>query len=118
MLPGGYIFVDNVAQPGPFFAACDFLLANPGWRELGRAAMDCDRDKAFDRHRTAINNTDFMVLRAPVMHGVGERPVNIERLRWWSRKVSGVRLELVPPDRPGILNVQVVLRGFGTIPAE
>ncbi len=46
--PGGYIVVDNVAQPGPFFAARDFLAANPDWCELGTAATDYDRDKAFD----------------------------------------------------------------------
>lgn len=116
--PGGYIFVDNVAQPGPFFAARDFLIANPDWRELGNAATSYDRDKAFDRRRTTILYTDFMVLRAPAMHGVGERPFNIGRIRWGSGQVTGVRLEIVPPDRPGRLNVEVVLRGFGTVPAE
>ena len=29
LAPGGFIVVDNVAQPGPFFAARDFLAANP-----------------------------------------------------------------------------------------
>ena len=63
--PGGYIVVDNVAQPGPFFAARDFLAANPDWCELGTAATDYDRDKAFDHRRSTIIDTDFMVLRAP-----------------------------------------------------
>jgi predicted O-methyltransferase YrrM len=116
--PGGYIFVDNVAQPGPFFAARDFLLANPDWRELGRAATDYDRSKAFDRWRTTIINTDFMVLRAPLTRQVGERPVNLARARWPSGKVSGVRLKVAPPAAPGMLSVQVVLRGFGTAPGE
>jgi predicted O-methyltransferase YrrM len=116
--PRGFIFVDNVAQPGPFFAACDFLTANPDWRELGRAATDYNREIAFDRRRTTIVNTDFMVLRAPLAHGVRERPINFGRVRLLSGKVSGVRLKLVPPDRPGILNLQVVLCGFGTQPAE
>jgi predicted O-methyltransferase YrrM len=116
--PGGYIFVDNVAQPGPFFAARDFLVANPGWRELGRAATDYDRSKAFDRWRTTILYTDFMVLRAPLTRQVGERPLNLTRRRWWSSKVDGVRLKVKPPAAPGTLSVQVVLRGFGTVPAE
>jgi hypothetical protein len=115
---GGYIFVDNIAQPGPFFAARDFLLANPDWRELGTAAADYDRGKAFDRFRRTILWTDFMVLRAPMQHSVTERPFNIGRVRWGAGKVAGVRLKLVPPDEPGELNVQVVLRGFGTVPAE
>jgi predicted O-methyltransferase YrrM len=116
--PGGYIFVDNVAQPGPFFAARDFLMANPDWRELGTAAANYDRGKAFDRYRRTILFTDFMVLRAPTRHSVGERPFNIGRVRWSSGKVTGVRIKLVPPNAPGILNVQVVLRGFGAAPGE
>lgn len=116
--PGGYIFVDNIAQPGPFFAARDFLLANPDWRELGGAAAGYDRGKAFDRYRRTILWTDFMVLRAPMRHSVGERPFNTGRIRWGAGKVTGVRLKLVPPAAPGTITVQVVLRGFGTVPAE
>jgi predicted O-methyltransferase YrrM len=116
--PGGYIFVDNVAQPGPFFAARDFLLANPDWRELGTAATDYDRGKAFDRYRRTILNTDFMVLRAPVRHAVGERPFNAGRVRTGAGKVTGVRLKFVPPPVPGSLDVQVVLRGFGAEAGE
>jgi hypothetical protein len=59
-----------------------------------------------------------MVLRAPMRHSVTERPFNIGRVRWSAGKVAGVRLKLVPPGEPGELNVQVVLRGFGTVPAE
>jgi predicted O-methyltransferase YrrM len=118
MAPGGFIFVDNIAQPGPFFAARDFLIANPDWREIGHAAADYDRGKAFDRYRRTIDSTDFMVLRAPRTRMVGERPYNIGRVRWPYGKVAGLRLKLVPPDQPGRLNVQIVLRGFGTVPAE
>jgi predicted O-methyltransferase YrrM len=116
--PDGYIFVDNVALPGPFFAARDFLIANSDWRELGGAATSYDRNKAFDRSRTTITNTDFIVLRAPHTRQVAERPVNLACTRWLSGKVSGVRLKVVPPAAPGTLSVQVALRGFGTAPAE
>src|SRR3984885_8923077 len=112
------VFVDNVAQPGPFFAARDFLAANPDWRELGTAATGYDRDKAFDHRRSTIVDTDFMVLRAPVVHGVGERPFTPGRTRWNSHRVVGPRLKLVPPPQRGRLTVQVVLRGFGAMPAE
>jgi len=118
LAPGGFIFVDNISQPGPFFAARDFLAANPSWRELGSAATDYNRDKAFDSGRGTIVETDFFVLRAPVTYGVGERPFNIARIRWGTGKVAGVRLKLVPPDQGGRLTVQVVLRGFGTAPVE
>jgi predicted O-methyltransferase YrrM len=116
--PGGYIVVDNVAQPGPFFAARDFLAANPDWCELGSAATGYDRDKAFDRSRSTILETDFMVLRAPVTHRVGERPFTPGRTRWHSPKVVGLRLKFAPPAEPGRLTAQVVLRGFGMVPAE
>jgi len=116
--PDGYVFVDNVAQPGPFFAACDFLTTNPDWRELGGAAANYDRGKAFDRYRRTILHTDFMVLRAPTAHCVSERPFSSGRVRWGIGKVTGVRLKLVPPTQPGRLSVQVVLRGFGAVPGE
>jgi predicted O-methyltransferase YrrM len=115
---GGFIFVDNIAQPGPYFAACDFLAANPDWRELGSAAANYDGSKAFDRYRRTILNTDFMVLRAPVWQSIGMRPLTTGRARWSSNSVSGVRLKFKTPDDPGVLNVQVVLRGFGMTPAE
>jgi predicted O-methyltransferase YrrM len=116
--PGGFIFVDNISQPGPFFAGRDFLAANPGWRELGSSATDYDRERAFDSGRGTVAETDFMILRAPVTYGVGARPFNIARTRWSTGKVAGVRLKLVPHDQAGRLTVQVVLRGFGAVPIE
>jgi predicted O-methyltransferase YrrM len=118
LAPGGFIFVDNISQPGPFFAARDFLVANTGWRELGNTATQYNRDKAFDSGRGTVAETDFMILRAPMTYGVGERPFNVARTRWSTGKVAGVRLKFVPPDQAGRLTVQVVLRGFGMVPAE
>jgi predicted O-methyltransferase YrrM len=118
LAPGGFIFVDNISQPGPFFAARDFLAANTGWRELGNTATQYNRDKAFDSGRGTVAETDFMILRAPITYGVGERPFNVARTRWSASKVAGVRLKFVPPDQAGRLTVQVVLRGFGMVPAE
>ena len=74
--------------------------------------------KAFDSGRGTVAETDFMILRAPVTYGVGERPFNVARTRWSTGKVEGVRLKLEPPDQGGRLTVQVVLRGFGTVPIE
>lgn len=118
LAPGGFIFVDNISQPGPFFAARDFLAANTGWRELGNTETQYNRDKAFDSGRGTVAETDFMILRAPMTYGVGERPFNVARTRWSTSKVAGVRLNFVPPDQAGRLTVQVVLRGFGMVPAE
>jgi predicted O-methyltransferase YrrM len=118
MAPGGFIFVDNIAQPGPFFAARDFLAANPGWREVGGSTDGYDASRSFDRARSAIPNTDFMVLRAPNLHVVGDRPSTFGRVRWWSPAVNGIELQLDEIPVTGTLDVQVVLRGFGPQPVE
>jgi len=118
MTPGGFIFVDNVAQPGPFFAARDFLSANPGWREVGGSTEGYDASRAFDRKRSAIPSTDFIVLRAPSAHIVSDRPTTFGRTRWWSPTVKGIELQLGSPAATGLLDVQVVLRGFGVQPVE
>ena len=34
--PGGLIVIDNISQPGPYFALLEFLAKNPGWRQWGR----------------------------------------------------------------------------------
>src|SRR5262249_10172550 len=114
----GFIFVDNIAQPGPFFAARDFLAANPGWREHGCSTAGPKQAKAFDRARTTIKNTDFMVLRAPQAYIVGKQPCNFGRSRWWSSRITGLRLELAGKSGSGTLHVQLVFRGFGNVPVE
>ena len=117
MTLGGFIFVDNVAQPGPFFAARDFLSANPGWREIGGPTEGYNASRSFDRTRSTIPDTDFIVLRAPSAHVVGDRPTTLGRARWWSPSVKGIELQLDQPAS-GLLDVQIVLRGFGSQPVE
>ena len=118
MTPGGFIFVDNVAQPGPFFAVRDFLSANPGWREIGGSTEGYNVSRSFDRKRSAIPDTDFIVLRAPSAHIVGDRPTTFGRVRWWSPNVKGIELQLDGPPVTGRLDVQIILRGFGSQPVE
>ena len=115
---GGFIFVDNVAQAGPFFAALDFLAANSGWQNLKVSNRPYDLTKSFDRERTTIPDTDFIVLRAPKTYSVDARPKNFGRTRWWSETLSGIALKFAPNNVSGVLNVQVVFRGFGIQPAE
>lgn len=114
----GFIFVDNVAQPGPFFAARDFLASNPGWLEAGGSTGNYQRSRAFDRTRSVIPKTDFMVLRAPDAYVVSERPTTFGRVRWWSVEVKGVELQVADPASSGSLDLQIVFRGFGAQPAE
>jgi hypothetical protein len=117
MTHSGFIFVDNIAQPGPFFAALDFITANPGWRELGGVTEKSVISQSFDRARSAIPNTDFIVLGAPSSYVVVNRPATFGRLRWWTPAVNGVEVQF-GNAAPGLLDVQVVLRGFGAQPVE
>jgi hypothetical protein len=118
MSHGGFIFVDNIAQPGPFLAACDFLAVNPGWRELGGPTEKHKNPRSFDRARSTIPNTDFMVLQAPSSYVVTDRSTTFGRLRWWSPTVKGLELQLGETAATGLLDIQVVLRGFGAQPVE
>jgi len=116
--PGGFIVIDNIAQAGPFFAGRDFLFANSGWRELGTSVRDYNPTQAFDRHRTTIVNTDFMILQAPAACWISERPRNFGPSPWRHNRVGGLRIKVQPPLEPGTLHIQAVLRGFGPLPAE
>jgi hypothetical protein len=49
---------------------------------------------AYDRDRTSIHNTDFMVLRAPSTYQVDNRPRNFGLIRWWRNSVDGIRLKV------------------------
>jgi predicted O-methyltransferase YrrM len=113
MQRGGFIVVDNIAQPGPFYAAIDFIAAHPEWREFGLSPQTYDKSKAYDRYRTTIVNTDFMVLGSPQAHAVGSRAWNSGLIRTRQSCVKGLRLKLARPCGVGVLSAQVVLRGFG-----
>jgi hypothetical protein len=115
---GGFIFVDNIAQPGPFLAARDFLARSPGWIECGGSTADYDRHKAYDKDRTRIHNTDLIVLRAPRHRTIADRPWSPGQRRVSWGEVRGVRVPLAAPSGHGTLHVQIVLRGFGSHPAE
>lgn len=110
---GGFICIDNISQAGPFFAAADFLKANPDWTECGTSAAQYDGSKAFDRERTGIKNTDMMVIRAPATLRVGARPTTPGEQPWSSNTVHGLRMTLAPGNGRGCLHVQCVVRGFG-----
>jgi predicted O-methyltransferase YrrM len=116
--PGGFIVVDNISQAGPFFAALDFLRSHPEWIDCGCTSQARDQTKAFDRHRTNIPGTDFMILRAPPFHVVGERPQSFGDTWWRKSEVHGLTLSFDGRQGRGTLHVQCILRGFGDTLAE
>ena len=111
--PGGFVLLDNVSQPGPFFAAVDFLRANSDWDECGDSLSRYRFSHPFDRNRTSIHNTDLLVLRAPRHIAVASRPRTTGQQLFKSRHVSGIALSIAGTASSGTLTVQCVLRGFG-----
>ncbi len=112
MRPGGFIVVDNVSQVGPYYAARDFLAANPAWVECAARAAPFDPARAFDRERTAVAGTDFIILRAPWSYPIDARPRTFGERLFPAPRVDGIRLDIAAPAR-GRLHVECVLRAFG-----
>jgi hypothetical protein len=112
----GFLLVDNVAQPGPYFAAMDFLRRNPYWTRCKvRDPTGADPNKAFDPERSSVPGTDFEILRAPRGYNIGSRPVTFGEMPC-EAQIDGLRIHVESGD--GTLHVQCVLRGFGSDIAE
>jgi predicted O-methyltransferase YrrM len=117
LAPKGLIVVDNIAQPGPFFAVHDFLSRNPDWRQLGRLLPGLRDSVPYDRHRTGIVNTDFAILLAPPWILVGPRPITSGYVHYTSNSLRGLRLKVIE-RATGTLSIQIILRSFGAILSE
>jgi predicted O-methyltransferase YrrM len=107
---GGFLLVDNVSQPGPYYATMDFLQSNPDWtRCKARDPEWADPNKAFDRERTSVPETDFEILRAPRGYSIGSRPVTFGEIPS-ATEITGLRIHA--ESGGGTLHAQCVLRGF------
>jgi hypothetical protein len=115
--PGGFLFIDNISQAGPFFAARDFVAMNPAWRALGHSLERYQPGAAFDYNRTTIANTDFCVLQAPTLIHVTSRPLTFGQHPWTDESASAVELSVAAPAT-GTLHVQCVLRELGDVMSE
>jgi predicted O-methyltransferase YrrM len=116
LAPGGFLLVDNIAQPGPALAVQDFLAWNPGWIECGGKLAGVV--KAYDRDRTQIRNTDLAILRSPLDVIVTRRPRTFGQTKRASAALGGLELELHEVPADGLLQAQVIVRGFGETHAE
>jgi hypothetical protein len=114
LLPGGFIFLDNISQPGPFLAVSDFVRNMPGWSDCGNALGPQRNSRPFDKHRQRIHNTDLIALRASAAFIVGSRPVTSGEQRFDRQEVRGVRLTIGQRSSRGVLSVQCVLRGHSS----
>lgn len=109
--PGGFVFVDNISQAGPYLAAQDFLSRHAGWIDCA-GSLDGDiAAQPFDPHRAKLRNTDFCVLRAPSHLLLTERPYCPGQIKWPARRITGLAIE--GEGEPGRLNCQCVVRTFG-----
>src|ERR1700722_3211505 len=112
----GFLLVDNVSQPGPYYARMDFLQRDPDWTQCkARDPTWADPNKAFDRERASVPETDFEILRAPPGYRIGSRPVTFGEMPS-TNAVKGLRIHAVSAG--GTLHAQCVLRGFGSPAAE
>jgi hypothetical protein len=112
----GFLLVDNISQPGPYYAAMDFLQRNPDWTQCkARDPIWADPNKAFDRERARVPETDLEILRAPRGYSIGSRPVTFGEMPS-ATEVKGLRIHA--ESAGGTLHAQCVLRGFGSPGAE
>lgn len=114
---GGFIFVDNVAQSGPYQAVVDFMAMHPEWHDCGARSPSRDNTKAFDRDRPHIENTEFIVLRAPFNHFVGSRPETFGEHEMSHPTINGIRFSIAGLA-VGTLHVQCILRAFSETKIE
>jgi hypothetical protein len=112
----GFTLIDNVAQPGPSFAAMDFLQRNPDWTQCKvHDPRGADPNKAFDPDRSSVPGTDFEILRAPRGYNIGSRPVTFGEMPSGTQ-INGLRIHA--ESAGGTLHTQSALRGFGSPSVE
>src|SRR5207245_817095 len=95
--PNGFIFIDNISRPGPYFAARDFLKLHTHWRQHGGSMSNYRPEFALDLHRTTVKNTDLCVLCAPVGIIVGPEPFTPGKSWWYDSVVGGISLSVGRP---------------------
>jgi Methyltransferase domain len=112
MRPGGIVVMDNLEQAGVFWAALEFLRANPDWTEIGDSIGKFDPGNPFDDSRLFLGDTPFALLKAPAAFFVKATPRTTGNRPHATRRLSGLRLTMSSPAPKGVLHVQIILRGF------
>lgn len=110
--PSGIVLMDNVEQPGPFWAAVEFLRQNPDWTELGNSVASFVASDPFNADRGFIPGTPFILLKAPAGYIVKSAPRATGQQIYGSKQLTGLRLTMAEPAPKGVLHMQLFLRGF------
>jgi predicted O-methyltransferase YrrM len=120
--PRGFIVLDNISQPGPFFAARAFQDKHPEWIEMGytlnRVSHTLTRYREghpFDPCRTTGADSDFLILRAPTALVLRDTPVNVGLVDMPELRSVSIT---AGPESQGTLYLQCVLRTFTDPPIE
>ena len=119
MNPSGVIVLDNVDQPGPFWAVKHFLARNPAWRETGGAIDRHDKADPFGSIRPSIPDTSFIVLAAPDRPSLTETPSCFDHsIDLSDVKLDGFTLSPAPDCPAGMVHSLVYFRSFQGPPQE
>jgi len=120
--PRGFIVLDNISQPGPFFAALAFRDKHPEWIEMGYTLNGVSHilnryreGHPFDPCRTTLTGCDFLVLRAPTALVLRDAPVKVGLVDMPELRSVSITAE---PESQGTLYLQCVLRTFTDPPVE
>jgi hypothetical protein len=117
--PGGVIVMDNAEQTGPFYATRQFLQENLGWKEIGNALGQYSRSYPFDKNRSSIPNTTFLILQKPREYLIYSIPSSTSQVEVDRDKVIGISLKIAKQTpKNGNLHIQVILRSFINEPRE
>ena len=112
MRPGGIVVLDNIEQPGPYWAGVEFLKQNPEWTEIGHSIANFSPANPFDQTRSFIGGTAFLILKAPSDYVIKSAPLATGQANYVEKQLSGIRLHMATPAPKGTLHAQVFLRGF------
>jgi hypothetical protein len=116
--PGGIVVLDNIELPGPYWAARDFLAANPRWEEIGDSISSFSPSNPFDGSKTYAGNTYFALLKAPTGITIHQRPYGTGQIEYHSHQLSGIKLIMDEPAPKGHLHVRLWLNTLGGGAAE
>jgi predicted O-methyltransferase YrrM len=117
--PGGVIVMDNSEQSGPFYAAREFLMHNQGWTELGEAFANFSPSRPFDKARSSVPETSFLILRKPKNFLVQATPSSTTQKSITGSVLKGIQFDLAAQEpSSGKLHVQAILRAFISAPLE
>jgi hypothetical protein len=117
--PGGVIVMDDSQQTGPFYATKEFLLHNPGWRELGNSVVNFSESQPFDKNRSSLPETSLLILKKPKNYLVQAIPKSTNQKKINQSHINGIEINIASQAATqGKLHVQVILRAFYSMPLE